>query len=293
MSALILPNKLDQPQGGTNQPAPQTRKKAISPWISLVSGGVAGAVEAVATYPFEFAKTSVQLQNNYGSSNPLKVIYNVYRAQGIATIYTGCTTLVVGTTGKAAIRFLSFDTIKARLCDDSGKLGPIQGIIAGMGAGIRVKTALISDAKDTKRFRNGIHAVQIIFQEKGLRGLYQGLLATTLKQSATSAVRMGTYSMLKELSKEYGLPSNMVTIFGIGTIAGTITIYATQPFDTIKTRTQTSVGATSKEAFTSIMNESGLKGLWKGSTMRLGRLMFSGGIVFSIYEKVSFLLSGS
>ena len=298
------------------------RKKIVHPLVSLISGGVAGAVEAVATvnplvalkinqvsqifiqYPFEFAKTSVQLQNTYNSNNPLKVLYRVYRTHGVSSIYTGCSTLVVGTTGKAAVRFLSFDTVKSQLSDSSGKLGPIQGIVAGMGAGViesvfavtpseRIKTALISDAKGPKRFRNGGHATRIIFMERGIRGFYQGLLATTLKQSATSAVRMGTYSALKEEWRARGLPASSVATFGIGVVAGIITVYATQPFDTVKTRTQSSVGARTKEAFFSVVSESGVSGLWKGSTMRLGRLMFSGGIVFTIYEKVCTLLSGS
>lgn len=188
------------------------------------------------------------------------------------------------------------------MCGDSGKLSPVQGLLAGMGAGTvesifavtpseRIKTGLISDAKGVKRFRNGFHAAQVIFLERGIRGFYQGLVATTLKQSATSAVRMGTYSVLKESAERHGLPNNTLITFGTGTIAGTVTVYATQPFDTVKTRAQTSIGATTKEALVGVLRESGVKGLWKGSTMRLGRLMLSGGIVFSIYEEVSSVLS--
>lgn len=217
-------------------------------------------------------------------------------------MYTGCSTLIVGTTAKAAVRFLSFDTIKSQLSDSSGKLGRIQGIVAGMGAGFvesvtavtpseRIKTALISDAKGPKRYRSTVHAVQVIFREKGIRGFYQGLLATTAKQSATSAVRMGTYSALSEEWRARGMPASTAATFAIGTIAGIITVYATQPFDTVKTRTQSSAGASTKEAFLSVLSDSGVRGFWKGSTMRLGRLVFSGGIIFSIYEKVSSLLS--
>lgn len=245
----------------------------------------------------------MQLENNYRSNNPVKVVYHVIRTQGISAVYTGCTTLVIGTTAKAAVRFLSFDTIKATLADSSGQVGAIQGIIAGMVAGIsesifavtpseRVKTALISDASGEKRFRNGLHATQIILRDKGLLGFYQGFLATTMKQAATSAVRMGTYNYLKQLSKRHGVPNNTTATFGIGVCAGTITVYTTQPLDTIKTRSQTSRGASTIEALSSVLSEAGVRGLWKGSTMRLGRLMLSGGIVFSIYERMSSLLSG-
>ena len=97
--------------------------------------------------------------------------------------------------------------------------------------------------------------------------------------------------MLKETAKSYNLPTNSFITFGLGSIAGIITVYATQPFDTVKTRVQSAAGSTTKEAFLSVLKETGIRGFWRGSTMRLGRLIFSGGIVFSIYEKVATLLS--
>lgn len=58
-----------------------------------------------------------------------------------------------GTTFKAGVRFLSFDSIRNRLMDNNGRLTPARGILAGMVAGCvesivavtpteRVKTAL-------------------------------------------------------------------------------------------------------------------------------------------------------
>jgi solute carrier family 25 citrate transporter 1 len=102
---------------------------------------------------------------------------------------------------------------------------------------------------------------------------------------------MGSYNVLKEASRQNHLPQNSVTTFAIGALAGTITVYATQPFDTIKTRTQSAAGASTGEAFRSILTHSGVRGFWSGSTMRLGRLVFSGGIVFTVYEKITALLS--
>lgn len=92
------------------------------------------------------------------------------------------------------------------------------------------------------------------------------------------------------------MPLNGVTTFLIGSTAGVITVYATQPFDTIKTRAQSAskVKVSTGEAVMSILREdAGVRGLWKGSTMRLGRLILSGGIVFSVYEQVASLLSAT
>jgi len=276
-----------------------------SPAVSLFAGAVAGGVEATATYPFEFAKTRAQLQTTRGSWNPLAVVAQVAKTDGIGAIYTGCSTLIIGTAFKAGVRFLSFDSIRSRLADERGALSPARGILAGMIAGTvesvvavtpteRIKTALIDSAKSgTKQYRGGFHACQVIVQTHGIAGLYRGLISTTMKQSATSAVRMGSYNVLKELARRNELPSSSALTFGMGAVAGTITVYATQPFDTIKTRAQSAQGASTGEAFRSVLQQASIRGFWSGSTMRLGRLVFSGGIVFTVYEKVAALLSQS
>jgi solute carrier family 25 citrate transporter 1 len=97
---------------------------------------------------------------------------------------------------------------------------------------------------------------------------------------------MGSYNFLKEITKSPNIPQSTATTFATGAIAGTITVYATQPFDTMKTRAQSAKGASTIEAFRSVFQEHGVGGFWKGSTMRLSRLVLSGGIVFSVYEQI-------
>lgn len=127
--------------------------------------------------------------------------------------------------------------------------------------------------------------------ERGFRELYRGLVPTTVKQSATSAVRMGSYNVIKEKFRLYKSLNPTIASFTAGALAGTVTVYATQPFDTVKTRSQSAGGATISDALRDIYLSSGVRGFWSGSTMRLGRLMLSGGIVFAVYEKVVSLLS--
>ncbi|KAJ5583851.1 hypothetical protein N7450_006515 [Penicillium hetheringtonii] len=284
---------------------PRQDPRKTSQWVSLAAGGIAGGVEAGITYPFEYSKTRVQLVQGGSaatSSNPLRLIAQVARQEGISALYIGCSSLIIGTSGKAAVRFLSYDTIKGFLSDEQGKLPAGRGILAGMVAGMaesivavtpteRIKTAMIDDAKTNRQFKSGFHAVTVLVKNHGLRELYRGLVSTTIKQSATSAVRMGTYNILKETGKSQGIAPSAVSSFGMGALAGLVTVYATQPFDTLKTRAQSVSGAGLVEASRSVMREYGVLGFWKGSSMRLGRLLLSGGIVFSVYEQISALLS--
>jgi solute carrier family 25 citrate transporter 1 len=308
--SLVGTSQLPSIQADTiKTPKATSTKHSPSALVSLLSGAVAGGVEATTTYPFEFAKTRAQLQagssGSSGSRNPFTVLSQVARSDGIGAIYTGCSTLIVGTAFKAGVRFLSFDSIRNRLADERGVLSPMRGVLAGMLAGVvesvvavtpteRVKTALIDNAKSgTIQYRGGFHASKVILQTHGVAGLYRGLISTTMKQSATSAVRMGSYNVLKEFSRRKSLPQNSAVTFGMGAVAGVITVYATQPFDTIKTRAQSAQGASTREAFQSILQQAGVRGFWSGSTMRLGRLVFSGGIVFTVYEKVAAMLTSS
>lgn len=193
--------------------------KDTPPLVSIISGGVAGGVESFLTYPFEFAKTRVQLSQQLPispltktpSRNPYLIITQIYKSEGLRALYKGCGILVLGSIGKDAVRFLSFDTLKNSFKQDDGTLTPMRNMFAGMAAGVlasifavtpteRVKTALIDDARDgeRKRYRSTMHAVRSIVREDGAKGLYRGFVGTTLKQASATSFRMGSYNIIKD-----------------------------------------------------------------------------------------------
>ncbi|KAK5130025.1 hypothetical protein LTR08_002541 [Meristemomyces frigidus] len=282
-------------------------QEANTPWtVSLLAGGFAGAVEGAATYPFEFAKTRVQLRQEVGKptpKNPFKVVAQVYQREGLSALYKGCSTLVIGSIGKDGVRFLSFDTIKNQFKDpETGTLTPMRNLAAGMLSGVvasitcvtpteRIKTALIDDARNEKRYMSMTHCIKTVLKEDGFIGLYRGFAGTTLKQAGATAFRMGTYNTLKDYEKKHDIAQNTATNFANGSVAGIVTTLTTQPFDTIKTRCQSARGASTVEAFQSVIADYGIKGFWKGTTMRLGRTVFSGGILFTTYEWAAAILN--
>ena len=276
------------------------------PVVSLISGGIAGGVEAAVTYPFEFAKTRVQLRNEGNASrprNPFLVVSDVFRNEGPRALYKGCSSLIVGSIAKDGVRFLSFDMIKNAFKDpETGALSPLRNMLAGMSAGVvasifavtpteRIKTAMIDDARTAKRFHSTPQAVRVIYAEHGFLGLYRGFVGTTLKQAGATAFRMGSYNILKDFESSRHITQSTATNFANGAVAGIITTYATQPFDTLKTRSQSAKGASTVEAFRSVLADDGVRGFWRGTTMRLGRTVFSGGILFTVYEQVAAMLN--
>lgn len=140
--------------------------------------------------------------------------------------------------------------------------------------------------------RGFLHGSKLIAHEKGIKGFFQGFVPTTARQAANSATRFGSYTTLKQFAQGYVAPGEKLgtlSTFAIGGMAGFITVYVTQPLDTVKTRMQ-SIEArqnykNSFECAARIFKDEGILTFWSGAVPRLVRLILSGGIVFTMYEK--------
>lgn len=139
------------------------------------------------------------------------------------------------------------------------------------------------------RMRGFLHGSKLIWQEKGIRGFFQGFVPTTARQAANSAVRFSSYTSLKQLAQSYVAPGEKlgaVSTFGLGGLAGVITVYTTMPIDTVKTRMQSiearAAYKNSLDCVVKIFKNEGIFTFWSGALPRLGRLILSGGIVFTM-----------
>lgn len=208
-------------------------RKKPSPLRSIIAGSTAGAVEIAITYPAEFAKTRTQLNRRLVDGK--KLPWPPFGSQW----YAGCTTLIIGNSLKAGIRFVAFDQYRSMLSNPDGTISGPGTVIAGFGAGVTesllavtpfesIKTQLIDDRKSANpRMRGFLHGSKIIAQERGIRGFFQGFLPTTARQAANSATRFGSYTFLRQLAQSYVAPGEKlgaVSTFGIGGLAGIITV---------------------------------------------------------------------
>jgi len=208
-------------------------KKKPSALRSIIAGSTAGAVEIAITYPAEFAKTRTQLNRQLADGK--KLPWPPFGSQW----YAGCTTLIIGNSLKAGIRFVAFDSYKGMLANPDGTLSGPATVIAGFGAGVTesllavtpfesIKTQLIDDRKAAvPRMRGFLHGSRLIAQEQGIRGFFKGFVPTTARQAANSAVRFGSYTSLRQMAQSYVAPGEKLgalSTFGIGGVAGIITV---------------------------------------------------------------------
>lgn len=109
-----------------------------------------------------------------------------------------------------------------------------------------VKVKFIHDQRLAKPNYHGFfHGVRQIVRTEGLRGTYQGLTATMLKQGSNQAIRFFVMETLKGQYRKYTnqgvnapVPVIITGIFGL--IAGAASVFGNTPLDVIKTRMQSS-----------------------------------------------------
>ncbi|KAF8229416.1 mitochondrial tricarboxylate transporter [Tricholoma matsutake] len=279
------------------------------PYHSSFAGATAGAIEAFVTYPTEFVKTRSQFSGK--AKGPIAIIRETLKTKGIAGLYSGCTALVVGNSVKAGVRFVTYDHFKYMLANSEGKVSAPRSLLAGLGAGMTeaifavtpsetIKTKLIDDAKrPNPQYRGLVHGTATIVRQEGISGIYRGLFPVMMRQGANSAVRFTTYTTLKQLVQGTARPGQTLPsaiTFGIGGIAGLVTVYTTMPLDVVKTRMQSlEARAQYRNSFHCayrIFTEEGLLRFWTGTTPRLTRLVLSGGITFTVYENIIKLIGG-
>lgn len=176
------------------------------------------------------------------------------------------------------------------------------GVCAGVAESVTVltpgeniKTKLIDGGSKNAGtvYTSSTQALSAVLRESGVRGLYRGVVPVAMKQSANAVVRFTSYGYFLAATRQVLSNNKSINVIApalAGGMAGVVTVYATMPFDNVKTKMQSIQGGRaysgSFDCARQIFSNEGLKGLWKGTVPRLMRLSVSGIVSFSIYEQV-------
>jgi solute carrier family 25 citrate transporter 1 len=278
----------------------------------IIAGGITGGIEICITFPTEFVKTQLQLDEGSSRRGEAKqyngvidCVKKTVRTRGFFGLYRGLSVLLYGSIPKSAVRFGAFEELKKRAADEHGQLNTKTRLLCGLGAGIAeaifavtpmetVKVKFIHDQRSAKpNYQGFFHGVRHIIRTEGLRGTYQGLTATMLKQGSNQAIRFFVMESLKEQYRKYKLkgPNDPVPVLitGVfGLIAGAASVFGNTPLDVVKTRMQSLEAAKYKNTFdcaVQIMRNEGPLAFYKGTVPRLGRVCADVAITFMIYDK--------
>lgn len=278
----------------------------------IIAGGITGGIEISITYPTEFVKTQLQLDESSSKSGaarkytgPIDCVKKTVHSKGFFGLYRGLSVLLYGSIPKSAVRFGAFEEFKKLLLNDKGQLTASTRLLAGLGAGISeailavtpmetIKVKFIHDQNSANpKYRGFFHGVREIIREQGPGGVYKGLTATIIKQGSNQAIRFFVMESLKaeyrQLSgKDHNAPVPVLLTGVFGLIAGAASVFGNTPVDVVKTRMQGLEASRYKNTLdcaVQIMKHEGPRAFYKGTVPRLSRVCLDVAITFMIYDK--------
>lgn len=284
---------------GAAAPAGQT--KGLK---GIVAGGITGGIEICITFPTEYVKTQLQLDEKGGNKRYNGIadcVKKTVKERGVFGLYRGLSVLLYGSIPKSAARFGAFEYFRGNMVDSRGQLSNSGKLLCGLGAGIceailavtpmeTIKVKFINDQRSAKpQFRGFGHGVRTIIKQEGFSGIYKGVTPTILKQGSNQAIRFFVMETLKDLymgdDRSKPVPKPIVGLFGV--VAGAASVFGNTPLDVVKTRMQGLEASKYKntvDCALQIWKNEGPLAFYKGTVPRLGRVCLDVGITFMIYD---------
>lgn len=214
---------------------------------------------------------------------------------GFFSLYRGLAPTLIGSIPKAGIRFGLNSVIKDRLRDDRGQLTPGKNFVAGLGAGVSEALLIVAPVETVKTKcielnQPFVTGLRHILQTEGIAGVYQGAIATALKQGSNQGLRFMWFNEFKKIVTSDG-EKPMTPILGLlgGMSAGCFSTLGNNPFDVVKTRMQGTKAkqyAHTLDCFRQILTNEGIAALYAGVVPRLGRVVPGQGIIFMSFETI-------
>ncbi|XP_020976581.1 mitochondrial thiamine diphosphate carrier 2-like isoform X2 [Arachis stenosperma] len=201
----------------------------LSPYLSYVSGALAGCTATVGSYPFDLLRTILASQGEPKVyPNMRSAFVDIVKTRGFSGLYAGLSPTLVEIIPYAGLQFGTYDTFKRwamawnhtqysnAIGEDS--LSSFQLFLCGLAAGTCAK--LVCHPLDVvkKRFqieglqrhprygarvehrayRNMFDAMKRISQAEGWAGLYKGIIPSTVKAAPAGAVTFVAYELTSD-----------------------------------------------------------------------------------------------
>ncbi|KAL2603985.1 hypothetical protein AAZV13_09G043300 [Glycine max] len=146
----------------------------LSPYLSYMSGALAGCAATVGSYPFDLLRTILASQGEPKAWNQRQ--YSNPTAESLSSFQLFLCGLAAGTCAKLVCHPL--DVVKKRF--------QIEGLQRHPRYGARV---------EHRAYKNMLDAMKRILQMEGWAGLYKGILPSTVKAAPAGAVTFVAYEL--------------------------------------------------------------------------------------------------
>ncbi|KAL4381411.1 hypothetical protein HN51_005049 [Arachis hypogaea] len=290
----------------------------------LLAGGIAGAFGKTCTAPLSRLTILFQVQGMQfdvaAAALSKPSIWceasRIVNEEGFRAFWKGNLVTVAHRLPYTAVNFYAYERYKSIIHSILGeKLGgntstsPFVHFIGGGLSGITAATAtypldLVRTRLAAQRsaiYYNGIsHAFNTICREEGFLGLYKGLGATLLGVGPSIAISFSVYEGLRSFWKLQRPDDSTIMIsLACGSLSGIASSTATFPLDLVRRRMQLEgLGGRARIYNTSllgtfghIIQNEGVRGLYRGILPEYYKVVPGVGIVFMTYETLKILIS--
>lgn len=160
----------------------------------------------------------------------------------------------------------------------------------------RKETTTNTDLEATPHYESTMHAINKIYQDEGLTGLYNGINGALIGVASTNFAYFYWYSVVRAAYMASGRGSNhpgTAVELSLGAVAGAIAQIFTIPVSVVTTRQQTQSKEDKKGLLETarevIDGEDGWTGLWRGLKASLV-LVVNPAITYGAYQRLKEVL---
>ncbi|KAK7329424.1 hypothetical protein VNO77_23591 [Canavalia gladiata] len=199
----------------------------LSPYLSYMSGALAGCAATVGSYPFDLLRTILASQGEPKVYPNMRTAFvDILQARGFQGLYAGLPPTLVEIIPYAGLQFGTYDTFRRwalawnqrQYSSTTAEVSSFQLFLCGLAAGTCAK--LVCHPLDVvkKRFqieglqrhprygarvehrayRNMFDAMKQILQMEGWAGLYKGIVPSTVKAAPAGAVTFVAYELTSD-----------------------------------------------------------------------------------------------
>jgi len=300
-----------------NTPSPSALLKPLKSVKDVVAGTCGGIVVTLIGHPFDTLKVRLQAQS---IANP---VYNglvdcfkkTVSKEGLKGLYKGMSSPLAGQMAFRASLFTSFAQSKLFLANqqNGGGLSQAQFFMAGgMTGGVvsfaegpidfyksQMQVQAIKAAENPGSIKQPSmgETVRSSLKMNGVRGPFQGLGATLLRNIPANAVYFGSFECFKALAcEQYNCKTTDLSVgalFGMGGLAGSLYWALLFPADVIKSKMQSDTILKSDRKYTtiattiqSLYKEGGIACFYRGFLPCMLRSTPANGIMLMTVDKV-------
>lgn len=261
---------------------------------------MAGAIDTCITMPLDTIKTQMQLSKGMGASM-IGCAQTIIKHDGIGGLYKGFAPFVVQASGKAAVRFMCYDSL-CQVIDSTGidrtQNAAFWSLTCGTGAGMVEALAWTCPSERLKVLQQStagtggkVPSYGEVIKVQGIRGLYVGAIPTAGRQATSVAVRFTMVDQVKSffittagVDKSKPIPTYVT--FMAGGMGGALSVVLNNPIDVVKSKIQAGYKGGMVSCIGDIIKERGVMAFGAGLQARVPRLFLSQAIQFSIVDVI-------